>query len=127
MKKGEQTILDQSSAAQTDAAKTGAPSAAPLVSEAAGALSGEADLPGDKSISHRALIFGALAVGETRIEGLLEGGDVLATAGALREYGVELECRGPGSWRVWGAGVGGFAEPARTLDLGNAGTAVRHG
>jgi len=125
VKKGEQTILDQSSAGQTDAAKTDAPSAAPLVSQAAGALSGEAVLPGDKSISHRALLFGALAVGETRIEGLLEGGDVLATAGALREYGVELECRGPGSWRVWGAGVGGFAEPARTLDLGNAGTAVR--
>ena len=125
MKKSEQTILDQSSAPEIGAGEGAAASANPLVSAAAGALAGEAVLPGDKSISHRALMFGALAVGETRINGLLEGGDVLATAGALREYGVELECQGPGKWRVWGVGVGGFAEPARVLDLGNAGTAVR--
>jgi 3-phosphoshikimate 1-carboxyvinyltransferase len=86
---------------------------------------GEAAVPGDKSISHRALMFGALAVGESRITGLLEGEDVLATAGALRRYGVEVTRDGPGAWRVWGVGIGGFAEPARELDLGNAGTAAR--
>ncbi|MBT6830081.1 MAG: 3-phosphoshikimate 1-carboxyvinyltransferase, partial [Rhodospirillaceae bacterium] len=107
------------------AGERAAASANPLVSATAAALAGEAVLPGDKSISHRALMFGALAVGETHIHGLLEGGDVLATAGALREYGVELDCQGPGKWRIWGVGVGGFAEPARVLDLGNAGTAVR--
>ena len=125
MKKSEQTILDQSSAPEIGAGESSAAIAKPLVSTAGAALAGEAVLPGDKSISHRALMFGALAVGETRIDGLLEGADVLATAGALREYGVELECQGPGTWRVWGVGVGGFAEPARVLDLGNAGTAVR--
>ena len=82
-------------------------------------------LPGDKSISHRALIFGALAVGETRVQGLLEGGDVLATASALGDFGVEIARDDTGTWRVWGVGVGGFQEPARQLDLGNAGTAVR--
>ena len=82
-------------------------------------------MPGDKSISHRALIFGALAVGETRVQGLLEGGDVLATARALGEFGVDIERDAAGTWRVWGVGVGGFHEPARQLDLGNAGTAVR--
>ena len=71
------------------------------------------------------MIFGALAVGETRIQGLLEGGDVLATARALGEFGVEIERDDSGAWRVWGVGVGGFQEPARQLDLGNAGTAVR--
>ncbi len=95
------------------------------MSEPSGSLSGEAILPGDKSISHRALILAALAVGETRIRGLLEGGDVMATARALGEFGVEVARDGAGTWRVWGAGVGGFQEPARQLDLGNAGTAVR--
>ena len=95
------------------------------MSEPSGSLSGEAMLPGDKSISHRALIFGALAVGETRVQGLLEGGDVLATARALGEFGVEIARDDTGTWRVWGVGVGGFQEPARQLDLGNAGTAVR--
>ena len=95
------------------------------MSEPSGSLSGEAMLPGDKSISHRALIFGALAIGETRVQGLLEGGDVLATARALGEFGVEIARDDTGTWRVWGVGVGGFQEPARQLDLGNAGTAVR--
>lgn len=95
------------------------------MSEPSGSLSGEAMLPGDKSISHRALIFGALAVGETRVQGLLEGGDVLATARALGDFGVEIARDDTGTWRVWGVGVGGFQEPARQLDLGNAGTAVR--
>ena len=82
-------------------------------------------LPGDKSISHRALIFGALAGGETRGQGLLEGSDVLATARALGDFGGEIACDDTGTWRIWGVGGGGFQEPARQLDLGNAGTAVR--
>ena len=90
-----------------------------------GALSGAACLPGDKSISHRALMLAGMAVGESRVEGLLEGEDVLATAQALRAMGVELERVGDGSWRVWGVGVGGLAEPAQVLDMGNAGTGAR--
>jgi 3-phosphoshikimate 1-carboxyvinyltransferase len=90
-----------------------------------GALSGAAPLPGDKSISHRSLMLAAMAVGESRVAGLLEGEDVLATAGALRAMGVEIERTAPGSWRVWGVGVGGLAEPAEVLDLGNAGTGAR--
>ena len=90
-----------------------------------GALSGAAQVPGDKSISHRSLMLAAMAVGESRVEGLLEGEDVLATAGALRAMGVEIERVGEGSWRVWGVGVGGLAEPADVLDMGNAGTGAR--
>ena len=90
-----------------------------------GALSGAATVPGDKSISHRSLMLAAMAVGESRIEGLLEGEDVLATAGALRAMGVEVERTAPGAWRVWGVGVGGLAEPAEVLDMGNAGTGAR--
>ena len=90
-----------------------------------GALFGAAPLPGDKSISHRSLMFAAMAVGESKVAGLLEGEDVLATAEALRAMGVELERTGPGSWRVWGVGVGGLAEPDEVLDLGNAGTGAR--
>jgi 3-phosphoshikimate 1-carboxyvinyltransferase len=90
-----------------------------------GALSGAAHVPGDKSISHRSLMLAAMAVGESRVEGLLEGDDVLATAGALRAMGVELERTAPGGWRVWGVGVGGLAEPSGVLDLGNAGTGAR--
>ena len=88
-------------------------------------LRGRARVPGDKSISHRALLLGALAVGESRITGLLEGEDVLATAGALAALGVELEREAEGRWRVQGRGVGGFAEPDRPLDLGNSGTGAR--
>ncbi|HEX6015523.1 MAG TPA: 3-phosphoshikimate 1-carboxyvinyltransferase, partial [Geminicoccaceae bacterium] len=87
-----------------------------------GALSGAVPLPGDKSISHRSLMLAAMAVGESRVEGLLEGEDVIATAKALRAMGVELEREGAGSWRIWGVGVGGLAEPESVLDLGNAGT-----
>ena len=90
-----------------------------------GALVGAATLPGDKSISHRALMLAGMAVGESRIEGLLEGEDVLATARALGAMGVELERTGAGRWRVWGVGVGGLAEPADILDMGNAGTGAR--
>jgi 3-phosphoshikimate 1-carboxyvinyltransferase len=82
-------------------------------------------VPGDKSISHRALILGALAVGRTRIEGLLEGEDVLRTAAAVGALGAKVE-RGPdGAWTVTGVGVGGFAEPGDVLDFGNSGTGIR--
>jgi 3-phosphoshikimate 1-carboxyvinyltransferase len=82
-------------------------------------------VPGDKSISHRALIFGALAVGETRISGLLEGEDVLNTGKALRALGAMVERTGEGAWTVHGVGVGGFAEPRAPLDFGNSGTGCR--
>ncbi len=96
-----------------------------LDSGSAGRLSGTVRVPGDKSISHRALIVGALAVGESRIDGLLEGEDVMATAAALRALGASVERRGPGRWSVRGAGIGGLAEPDTVLDLGNSGTAAR--
>jgi 3-phosphoshikimate 1-carboxyvinyltransferase len=86
---------------------------------------GRATVPGDKSLSHRALLLGALAAGESRISGLLEGADVLATAAALRALGVELERLGESRWLVHGRGLGGLAEPDRPLDLGNSGTAAR--
>lgn len=82
-------------------------------------------MPGDKSISHRALMFGALAVGETVIEGLLEGEDVLRTAAAMRALGARAERGADGVWRVRGRGVGGLAEPDDVLDMGNAGTGAR--
>jgi 3-phosphoshikimate 1-carboxyvinyltransferase len=92
---------------------------------AATALAGTAKVPGDKSISHRALIFGALSVGETRVSGLLEGEDVLRTATAMRAMGAEVERLGDGNWKVHGVGVGGLSEPADVLDMGNAGTGAR--
>jgi len=82
-------------------------------------------LPGDKSVSHRALLFGTLAIGETRIEGLLESEDVLGTAKACAALGAGVERLGPGAWRVAGVGVGGLAEPRAPLDFGNSGTGVR--
>jgi len=88
-------------------------------------LSGRLRVPGDKSISHRALMFGALAVGTTRIEGLLEGEDVLRTAAAMRALGAAVERQGPGRWQVAGRGVGGLVEPPDVLDMGNSGTAAR--
>ncbi len=91
----------------------------------AGPISGTARVPGDKSVSHRALMLAAMAVGESRIDGLLEGADVLTTAQALRHLGVELAREAAGRWRVHGVGVCGLAEPDRPLDLGNAGTGVR--
>jgi 3-phosphoshikimate 1-carboxyvinyltransferase len=90
-----------------------------------GPLTGRAEVPGDKSISHRALILGALAVGETKVTGLLEGQDVLDTASAMRAFGAEVIQHGPGSWSVHGVGVGGFSEPADVIDCGNSGTGVR--
>lgn len=97
----------------------------PLVARPTEALAGEARVPGDKSQSHRALMLGLLAVGETRIEGLLEGDDVLRTAAACRALGAEVENLGEGRWRVFGRGIGGLAEPADVLDMGNSGTAAR--
>jgi 3-phosphoshikimate 1-carboxyvinyltransferase len=88
-------------------------------------LSGTIRVPGDKSISHRALMLGALAVGRTEISGLLEGEDVLATAAAMRAMGAGVERLGDGRWQVDGVGIGGLAEPADVLDLGNSGTAAR--
>ena len=79
----------------------------PMTSRRAGPLKGAALVPGDKSISHRALILGALSVGETHITGLLEGDDVLGTAAAMRAFGAEVERLGPGEWRIHGVGVGG--------------------
>ncbi|RMA43978.1 3-phosphoshikimate 1-carboxyvinyltransferase [Rhodophyticola porphyridii] len=97
----------------------------PMTSRRAEALRGVAEVPGDKSISHRALILGAMAVGETRITGLLEGQDVLDTARAMRAFGAGVEQHGPGEWSVFGVGVGGFAEPEQVIDCGNSGTGVR--
>ena len=88
-------------------------------------LSGEAHVPGDKSISHRSLIFGAMAIGQTRIKGLLEGQDVLDTAKAMASFGARVTRVGDGEWHVDGVGVGGFAEPDHVIDCGNSGTGVR--
>ncbi len=88
-------------------------------------LAGRLRVPGDKSISHRALMLAALAVGESTIDGLLEGEDVMRTAAALRALGSEIARGGDGRWRVWGRGIGGLREPDQVLDLGNSGTAVR--
>ena len=97
----------------------------PMTARASGPLQGEAHVPGDKSISHRALIFGAMAVGETNISGLLEGQDVLDTAKAMQSFGATVENLGDGNWRVHGVGTGGFAEPDHVIDCGNSGTGVR--
>ncbi|MGB1034697.1 MAG: 3-phosphoshikimate 1-carboxyvinyltransferase [Primorskyibacter sp.] len=97
----------------------------PMSSCPAGPLRGAAHVPGDKSISHRSLILGAMAVGETRITGLLEGQDVLDTGRAMQAFGAEVTRDADGTWRVHGVGVGGFAEPAQVIDCGNAGTGVR--
>jgi len=98
---------------------------APLTARRNGPLKGRVRVPGDKSISHRALILGALAVGETRIFGLLEGEDVLNTGKVVRALGARVERVGGGEWHVHGVGVGGFAEPAGSLDFGNSGTGCR--
>jgi len=97
----------------------------PMTARASGPLTGVAEVPGDKSISHRALILGALSVGETRVTGLLEGQDVLDTAAAMRAFGATVTRHGPGAWTVQGVGVGGFAEPDHVIDCGNSGTGVR--
>lgn len=97
----------------------------PLEARGSAPLSGKVRVPGDKSISHRALILGALAVGETRISGLLEGEDVLNTAKAMKALGADVQRTGEGAWTVRGVGVGGFKTPDAPLDFGNSGTGCR--
>ena len=102
---------------------TSAPS--PLSALRGGPISGRARVPGDKSISHRALILSAMAVGESTVAGLLEGEDVLNTAQAMRDLGAQLVRGEDGLWRIHGVGVGGFAAPEKPLDFGNSGTGCR--
>jgi 3-phosphoshikimate 1-carboxyvinyltransferase len=97
----------------------------PLAARRSPPLKGRVRVPGDKSISHRAFIFGALTVGETRISGLLEGEDVINTGKAMRALGASLERTGEGEWRVRGVGVGGFRPPQAALDFGNSATGCR--
>ena len=97
----------------------------PLTARRNGPLSGSVRVPGDKSMSIRALILGALTVGATRVGGLLEGEDVLNTAKALQALGARIERTGERQWLIHGVGVGGFAEPANALDFGNSGTGCR--
>ncbi len=97
----------------------------PLHTQSHNRLAGRVRVPGDKSMSHRALILGTLAKGQTRITGLLEGEDVLATAAAMRQYGARIARLDDGTWTVDGAGVGALLEPAEVIDCGNAGTGVR--
>ncbi len=97
----------------------------PVRSHQSSPLHGTIRVPGDKSISHRALMFGAMAVGETKVTGLLEGEDVLSTAAAMRALGASVERGDDGIWTVRGRGVGGFSEPTGVLDMGNSGTAAR--
>ncbi len=101
------------------------PSPQPLTIGARGPLRGRITVPGDKSISHRSLMLSALAVGESRIEGLLEGEDVLATAAAMRAMGADIQRGGDGIWRVHGVGVGALLQPAQALEMGNSGTSTR--
>jgi len=100
-------------------------SALPLTARRSAALTGRVRVPGDKSISQRALIVGALTVGETRITGLLEGEDVINTGKAMRALGATVERTGEGAWTVHGVGVAGFAQPAAALYFGNSGTGCR--
>jgi 3-phosphoshikimate 1-carboxyvinyltransferase len=102
-----------------------AAAAQPLEARRSGPIKGRARIPGDKSISHRALLFGLLAVGESEIEGLLEGEDVLATARACGQLGAAVERKAPGSWRIRGAGLGSLLPPKDVIDFGNSGTGVR--
>ncbi len=97
----------------------------PMTSRRSGPLKGVANVPGDKSISHRSLILGALSVGQTHVTGLLEGQDVLDTGRAMSAFGATVTQLGKGEWTIDGVGVGGFAEPDQVIDCGNSGTGVR--
>ncbi|MBB4840795.1 3-phosphoshikimate 1-carboxyvinyltransferase [Sphingomonas kyeonggiensis] len=97
----------------------------PLAVSSRGPLKGRVTVPGDKSISHRSLMFSALAVGESRVEGLLEGEDVLATAAAMRAMGATITRGEDGVWTINGVGVGGLLQPEGALDMGNSGTSTR--
>jgi 3-phosphoshikimate 1-carboxyvinyltransferase len=99
--------------------------AQPMTARKSAALKGTASVPGDKSISHRSLIFGAMALGQTKVTGLLEGQDVLDTAKAMQAFGATVTRHGEGAWSVQGVGIGGFQEPADVIDCGNSGTGVR--
>jgi 3-phosphoshikimate 1-carboxyvinyltransferase len=101
------------------------PVALPFLAKPAGPLHGRVTVPGDKSISHRALIFSAIADGRSEIDGLLEGEDVLATAAALRAMGAGIERREDGRWVVDGVGIRGLGQPGEPLDMGNSGTSTR--
>ena len=98
---------------------------APVVAHRSGPIKGRARVPGDKSISHRALLIGLLTVGETSIEGLLEGEDVLATARACKQFGAAVERKNSGTWHISGVGIGSLLEPTGVVDFGNSGTGVR--
>lgn len=97
----------------------------PLAASKSGPLSGDIRVPGDKSISHRSLMFGGLAIGTTKVTGLLEGEDVLATADAMRKLGATVTREEDGTWYVTGVGVGALREPDSVIDMGNAGTGIR--
>ena len=97
----------------------------PMTFTTAPALAGSVTVPGDKSISHRSLMLSALAVGESRVEGLLEGEDVLATAAAMRAMGADIQRDADGIWHIHGVGVGGLLQPEGALDMGNSGTSTR--
>ena len=97
----------------------------PLISKKSSALSGTTKVPGDKSISHRSLMFGALTIGETIVSGLLEGEDVLHTADAMRAMGAKIEKGDDGLWRIFGIGLGGLHQPSEPLEMGNSGTSTR--
>lgn len=99
--------------------------ATPLIARKSGPVTGTIKIPGDKSISHRSLMFGALAQGETMISGLLEGEDVMNTATAMRSLGARIVDDSDGLWRVHGIGVGHLKEPSEILDMGNSGTSTR--
>jgi 3-phosphoshikimate 1-carboxyvinyltransferase len=118
-------VLGRAAIKPDDFAVNHAAAAAPMTSRRSGALTGRVRVPGDKSISLRSLILGALAVGETRITGMLEGEDAISTANAMAALGATVERTGDRAWRVVGVGVGGFAEPRQALDFGNSGTGCR--
>ncbi|MEH3123997.1 MAG: 3-phosphoshikimate 1-carboxyvinyltransferase [Sphingomonas phyllosphaerae] len=100
-------------------------SPAPFTVPSPARLTGRIRVPGDKSISHRSLMLSALAIGESRVEGLLEGEDVLATAAAMRAMGATIERGDDGIWRIHGVGVGGLLQPTQALEMGNSGTSTR--
>src|ERR1700680_2375743 len=102
-----------------------APTFQPAVARRDGTLKGRIRVPGDKSISHRALLLGTRPVGRTTITGLLEGDDILATARACAMLGASVERNGAGAWQISGVGIGSLLPPAGALDFGNAGTGVR--
>ncbi|BBF70724.1 3-phosphoshikimate 1-carboxyvinyltransferase [Sphingomonas bisphenolicum] len=97
----------------------------PMTFTAAPSLAGSVTVPGDKSISHRSLMLSALAIGHSRVEGLLEGEDVLSTAAAMRAMGATIERDADGVWHIHGVGVGGLLQPDVALDMGNSGTSTR--